>query len=200
LNSDCYDPGHIDEEACVQLDFRRASIIGLMLLATCSLASAASEAWKLNEWDVMCALRDLVHRSIALEFISIDPYRLVDPARRDINLDAPVCSLKSVKEGLVNGTCNPVAMKKCGTRCIELTIDSGVYARASRQIEADLRTPCQWLPAVKLGPGRSDTHPSFFYLGRNRAVASLGCGQAPVAIDSLIFNSGKLMIIYRSTG
>jgi hypothetical protein len=91
-------------------------------------------------------------------------------------------------------------MKKCGTHCVELTLDPGVYARAAPQIEADLRAPCQWLPAVKLAQGRSDMHPSFFYFGRNRAVASLGCDQAPVAIDSVVFDSGKLMIIYRPTG
>ena len=176
---------------------RRALMFGSLALLACALAHAAVAAWKLNEWDVMCALRDIVHRSIAVEFIKIDPYRLVDATRRDINLDAPLCSNKTVKEGLVNGTCNPVFMKKCGTRCVALTMDAGVYARASRQIDADLRAPCTWLPQLKLAPGRNDHHPSFFYFGRNRTVASLGCGEAPIVIESIRFDRGALTINYR---
>jgi hypothetical protein len=162
----------------------------------CASASALA-AGTLNEWDVMCALRDVVHRSIALEFIKVDPYQLVDARRRETDLDAPLCTAKAVKEGLVNGTCNPVMMKKCGTYCVELSMDAGVYSRAMKQIEQDLKAPCRWLPAVKLGHDRRDHHPSFFYLSRNRSVASLGCAESPAAIDTAVFAGNKLIIKYR---
>ncbi|HVF18387.1 MAG TPA: hypothetical protein VNA21_15805 [Steroidobacteraceae bacterium] len=183
----------------MQCKFRwRAFLVASSVLVAC-VSSRAIGAGTLNEWDVMCALRDLVHRSIALEFIKIDPYQLVDARRRETNLDAPLCSAKAVKEGLVNGTCNPVMMKKCGTQCVELSMDSGVYSRASKQIERDLRAPCRWLPALKLGQGRRDHHPSFFYLSRNRSVASLGCAESPVAIDTAVFTANKLIIKYRAS-
>ena len=176
---------------------RRALTFGPLAVLACALAHAT--AWKLNEWDVMCALRDIVHRSIALEFIKIDPYQLVDATRRDINLDAPLCSSKTVKEGLVNGTCNPLLMKKCGSYCVELTMDASVHARAARQINTDLRAICGWLPRLKLAPGRNDHHPSFFYFGRNRSVASLGCETTPIVIESAIFDRGALKIRYRGS-
>jgi hypothetical protein len=186
-------------ERCVGCKFRwRACVVASAVLLA-SVSSSVLGAATLNEWDVMCALRDLVHRSVALEFIKIDPYRLIDAQRRETDLDAPLCSAKTVKEGLVNGTCNPVFMKKCGTRCVELSMDAGVYARASKQIEQDLRTPCRWLPALKLSQDRRDHHPSFFYLSRNRSVASLGCVENPVAIDSIVFASNKLIIKYRAS-
>jgi hypothetical protein len=173
----------------------------LVIASFVFIASASSSvlgAGTLNEWDVMCALRDLVHRSVALEFIKVDPYRLVDARRRETNLDAPLCSAKTVKEGLVNGTCNAVMMKKCGTQCVELSMDAGVYSRAMRQIEQDLREPCRWLPALKLGQDRRDHHPSFFYFSRNRSVASLGCAESPVAINTAVFAANKLIIKYRA--
>ena len=175
---------------------RRAFKFGSLALLACPLVHAAGEGWRLNEWDVMCALRDVVQRSIALEFIRIDPYRLVDAERRDIDLDAPLCSDANVKEGLVNGTCNPVLVRKCGTRCVALTMAAGVYARATPRITADLRAPCTWLPKLKLAPGRNDHHPSFFYFGRNRTMATLGCDQSPLRIDSAVFDRGTLTIRY----
>jgi hypothetical protein len=171
--------------------------VALILFLTCACWHTALGQATLNEWDVMSALRDIARRSIALEFIKVDPYRLVDATRRDTNLDAPLCSVKSVKEGLVSGTCNPLTMKKCGTRCIELSIDPGVYSRAAKQIGADLRTACTWLPALKLGQDRRDSRPSFFYLTRNRAIDALGCGKTSVEIVSTTFAARALTITYR---
>lgn len=151
----------------------------------------------LNEWDIGFAFKDLTHRSISLEYLSLDPYRVSDASRRDIDLDAPVCPAKTIKEGLVNGTCNPVMLKRCGTKCVSLNIDPAVYQRASQQIRAYLREPCQWLTALKLGAGRFDSHPSFFYLSRNRAVDALGCRETPVRVESMSYEAGALLLRYR---
>jgi hypothetical protein len=185
-------------EIGVQCESRWRAFVVAAIVLVASASGSALGAGTLNEWDVMCALRDVVLRSVAIEFIKVDPYQLVDAQRRETNLDAPLCTAKTVKEGLVNGTCNPLMMKKCGTLCVELSMDSSVYTRASKQIERDLRAPCRWLPALKLGQGRRDHHPSFFYLSRNRTMASLGCADSPIAIDAAVFASNKLIIKYRA--
>ena len=140
-------------------------------------------------------MTDLVHRSIALEFVKLDPYRIVDANRRDIDLDAPLCTARTVKEGLVNGTCNPVSMKRCGEQCIALTIDPAVYKRAANQIQLALIDPCKSLASLKL-TDRLDSRPSFFYLGRNSSLAALGCSSTPIQILSSTFNGNTLTIRY----
>jgi hypothetical protein len=175
----------------------RPSSFASVLLLTIACVPAALGQGALNEWDAMLAVRDLVRRSIALEFIKVDPYQLVDAARRDADPAVPLCTVRSVKEGLVNGTCNPSAMKRCGTRCIELPMDPLVYARAATQIRTDLQAPCTKLPAVKLTQGRHDSHPSFFYLSRNRVVDVLGCAAAPFELESANFRLTALTIRYR---
>jgi hypothetical protein len=171
------------------------TISSLLLLFFACASPARAQA--LNEWDIGFALKDLTHRAISLEYLNIDPYRVTDSVRRELDLDAPLCSVKTIKEGLINGTCNPVTLKRCGKKCVSLSIDTTVYNRASAQIRPYLREPCPWLKAMKLGPGRFDSHPSFFYLSRNRAVSALGCEATPVRIDSMEFAAGTLTIKYR---
>jgi hypothetical protein len=187
-------------EAGVEADRRprRPSLFVTMLLSIFACAPAALAQGALNEWDAMLAVRDIVRRSIALEFIKVDPYQLIDPVRRDADPERPLCTLRTVKEGLVNGTCNPSAMKRCGARCIELPMDPLVYARAASQISADLQAPCKRLPAVKLTQGRRDSHPSFFYLSRNRAVDVLGCSSLAFELESATFRLSTLTIRYRT--
>jgi hypothetical protein len=175
----------------------RPSLLGATLLLMFACAPSALGQGALNEWDAMLAVRDIVRRSIAVEFIKVDPYQLSDPVRRDADPEKPVCTLRTIKEGLVNGTCNPSAMKRCGTRCIELPMDPLVYARAATQIASDLQAPCKKLPAVKLTQGRRDSHPSFFYLSRNRTVDVLGCAMNPFELESVTFRLATLTIRYR---
>jgi hypothetical protein len=168
-----------------------------ILLFVCVAFAPSAFAQALNEWDIGFALKDLTHRAISLEYLNIDPYRVSDASRRELDLDAPLCTAKTIKEGLVNGTCNPVMLRRCGTKCVSLSIDTTVYNRASPQIRPYLREPCQWLKALKLGAGRFDSHPSFFYLSRNRTLSALGCESAPVQIESMEFTAGALTIKYR---
>ena len=176
---------------------RRPSFLASTVLSTLACAPTSFAQAALNEWDAMLAVRDIVRRSIAMEFIKVDPYQLVDAVRREASPDVPLCTVKSVKEGLVNGTCNPSTMKKCGAQCIELPMDAAVYARAAIRIAVDLQAPCKQLPAVKLTLGRRDSHPSFFYLSRNRAIDVLGCATTAFELESVSFGSTALTVRYR---
>jgi hypothetical protein len=187
--------------------------IFVLIVCFCGGNVPLASGQALNEWDIGFALKDLTHRAISLEYLNIDPYRVTDSVRRELDLDAPLCSAKTIKEGLINGTCNPVMLKRCGSKCVSLSIDTTVYNRASPQIRPYLREPCPGLKALKLGSGRFDSHPSFFYLSRNRAVSALGCDatpdrspsaasagaqeRPPVRIDSMEFAAGTLTIKYR---
>lgn len=171
--------------------------IFVLLFFICSGIVPAASGQALNEWDIGFALKDLTHRAISLEYLNLDPYRVTDSVRRELDLEAPLCTVKTIKEGLVNGTCNPVMLRRCGTKCVSLSIDTTVYNRAAAQIRPYLRAPCQWLAALKLGAGRFDSHPSFFYLSRNRAVEALGCAAKPVRIESMEFAAGALTIKYQ---
>lgn len=167
------------------------------LVFICIAFAPAALAQTRNEWDIGFALKDLTQRAISLEYLNLDPYRVTDANRREIDLDAPLCTVKTIKEGLINGTCNPVTLKRCGTKCVSLAIDAAIYNRASQQIRAYVREPCPWLKALKLGAGRFDAHPSFFYLSRNRTLEALGCSAEPVRVDSMDFAATTLTIKYR---
>lgn len=171
----------------------------IIVVALCLLANRSANA--IDQFDTGLALADVVRRSLMVDLLSTDPF--TSPAyaepRKYADINDPLCTAATIKQGLRDGSCWPSKVKLCGDSCVSLAMDPGVYRISARQIDADLRAPCDIVSNLRLPPGFRDNHPSYFYFSKRRLMFFLGCLTTPMNVLEAEFKDSVLTIRYEGS-
>ena len=173
------------------VQFRQKALIA----ATGVLATQIAVA-EIDPFGTGMALADLVRRSLMIDLLDFDPFTRHEPHMTNIDINSPLCTALTIKQGLKDGTCWPSKVTLCGQGCVSLAMEPDVYHASRHQIAADLASPCETVSNLKTPPGWPGTHPSYFFFPKSRLTFLLGCALTPMKVVESKFDNSKLTIRY----
>ena len=137
-----------------------------------------------------------------VDLLSTDPFTYsayAEPRKYNTDVNNPLCTTATIKQGLKDGSCWPSKMTLCGEGCVSLAMEPDVYRTSARQIQVDLRAPCEVVSNLKRPPGFRDNHPSFFFFSKGRLMFFLGCLTTPMKVVETKFQDSVLRIRYEGS-